>query len=100
MKNLNICIRKVKHGDFKNTIDIVLLDDFEDRFNSKFACFGFVGASEGAGYCHSSGDYSYFRDSTVKAEKHEYENILKSFLEIYSDYEIVIHERLTKKFAA
>lgn len=100
MKKLNICIREVKHGQFKNSLDIVLLDWYEDIYNSKLGSFGNVG-SLGSGYCHSSGDYSYFVNSTKAADlnNQEVQGILKEFKSIYNNYEIVIKSRLTLKFA-
>lgn len=97
MKVLNICIRKVKHGHFKGSIDIVLLDFKDDLYGHRFECFGNVG-QRGSGECHSSGDYEYFRDKTIKANESEYRCALDSLKSIYDDFEIVISDRLTKKF--
>lgn len=100
MKKLNICIRQVKHGQFKNSLDIVLLDWYDDVYNSKLGTFGNVGTL-GSGYCHSSGDFSYFVNSTKAANlnSEHVQKLLKEFKSIYNNYEIVIKTRLTLKYA-
>jgi hypothetical protein len=100
MKDLNICIREVKHGQFKGTIDIIFLDYFSDIYNSQLASFGHVGCI-GTGYCHSSGDFSYFRDSTKNADINNptVKEVLKAFKAIYESSNIIIKTRLTDKLA-
>lgn len=98
METINICLRVVKYGQFKGSLDIVILDYWDDRYNSKLESFGNVG-SIGTGYCHSIGDYNYFRDYTKQANVSQYADILESFREIYKGYNIVIKSRLTRKLA-
>tara|TARA_R110000851_G_scaffold78774_1_gene173732 strand:+ start:1874 stop:2176 length:303 start_codon:yes stop_codon:yes gene_type:complete len=96
-KTINICIRKTKSGQFKDSLDIVILDEAADNYGQKLNCFGNVGTLN-SGYCHSIGSYEYFVASTKKATKKESENIMKCFLNIYFDYKVNIHEKMTRKY--
>lgn len=98
METINICIRVVKNGPFKDSLDIVILDEWDDINNTRLQSFGNVG-HKGSGYCHSSGNYDYFRDSTKRASESQYSDILQNFKSIYNDYNIVIKSRLTNKLA-
>lgn len=98
-KKINVCIRETKHGEFKGSKDIVILDHWDDIYDSRLECFGNVGES-GSGYCHSSGDFTFFRDSTKNIGEEQAKDIMKAFRAIYEcDYEIVVKSRLTTKLA-
>ncbi len=101
MKKLNICIRKVKTGQFKGSIDIILLDFFDDVNHTRLQSFSNVGGIN-SGFCHSSGDYDYFRDSTENTDivtNSEAKKAFDVFKSIYSEYNINIKNRLTNKLA-
>ena len=90
MKNkkpvLNITFREVKHGEFKGEIDCLFLD--QDTFNKRsfrMSCYSRIGQ-------HSEGDITYFYNNTRPAKN--YDSLLKEIESIYSDYKIVIHNKL------
>ncbi len=86
---LNICFREVKHGKFKGDIDCVLLDFRGTHHGDDIQCYAKIGQ-------HGFGDYSYFRYNTKTAKN--YQDLLKEIQSIYHDYEIIVHNRLTRNF--
>jgi len=84
-----ITFREVKHGQFKGDIDAVFLESWHDHYSDQVVCYAHIGQ-------HGSGDYTYFKNNTKPAKN--YDSLLSELKSIYSDCELIIHDKLTRKF--
>lgn len=87
---INICFREVKNGEFKGAIDAVFLDSEFLENNYRVQCYAHIGQ-------HSSGDISYFRNSTRPAKKEDYQSLLNELKDIYKEYTLKINNRFLLK---
>lgn len=87
--DINVVFRTVKNGKFKGAVDCVFLNEWRDTSETQISCF------DGQ---HGLGNYDYFTSETRTSKPVEYSDLLKTLKDIYKDYNLVIHAKMTKKF--